>query len=344
MTEIPLAWVVTALTSIAAIAILRATRLPLPARVFLAGGLGVLASIGLLLGFRLVYGSLWAGVAQPMIAVLLGPAIYLGLAALAVEDPYPWRRILLSHGLPLACVLVGIIASNFWLADFLLPLVALVYVGLFLRLAWLPDEAFIHVTPRELRSVRAAVFAAVAFFLISVIGDLSIFLALLTAGPETIPRMVSGAATVMTAMVFVVALVGVPLILSRPETSDAVAAPGAEKPEASAEDREILARFNGMLEETRLYTDSALTLARAARRLGIPARTLSGAVNRVAGTNVSRHINGFRVEHAGRLLRETDLPVTEVMLEAGFLTKSTFNSEFRRVTGQTPSAYRAGIA
>jgi AraC-like DNA-binding protein len=33
--------------------------------------------------------------------------------------------------------------------------------------------------------------------------------------------------------------------------------------------------------------------------------------------------------------------VTEIMLEAGFQTKSNFNREFKRVTGLTPSDYRS---
>ncbi|MBB5533605.1 AraC-like DNA-binding protein [Rhizobium giardinii] len=33
--------------------------------------------------------------------------------------------------------------------------------------------------------------------------------------------------------------------------------------------------------------------------------------------------------------------MTEIMFEAGFSTKSNFNREFRRVTGVSPSHYRA---
>ena len=110
---------------------------------------------------------------------------------------------------------------------------------------------------------------------------------------------------------------------------------------ATEEDRALLAQCDHMLTETALYSDSGLTLARAARRLGVPARSLSRAVNRVEGQNFSRHINTFRISRAQTLLRETQLPVTDIMLEAGFLTKSTFNTEFRRITGLSPSAFRA---
>ena len=84
-----------------------------------------------------------------------------------------------------------------------------------------------------------------------------------------------------------------------------------------------------------------MTLARLSRRLGYPARDISNAINRCTGENFSRFINGFRIEHASKLLKETDLPITEIMLEAGFVSKSSFNTEFKRIVGQTPSQFRA---
>ncbi len=92
--------------------------------------------------------------------------------------------------------------------------------------------------------------------------------------------------------------------------------------------------------EKELFRDSNLTLARVAKRLSVPARDLSGATNRVTAENFSRFVNGYRIAYAKRALLETDLPVTEVMFEAGFLSKSSFNTEFRRVTGLTPSQFK----
>jgi AraC-like DNA-binding protein len=47
----------------------------------------------------------------------------------------------------------------------------------------------------------------------------------------------------------------------------------------------------------------------------VPARQISGAVNRLAGKNVSQYINDFRIAEACRLLRETDMSVTAAMFE-----------------------------
>jgi len=55
---------------------------------------------------------------------------------------------------------------------------------------------------------------------------------------------------------------------------------------------------------------------------------------------VSQIVNEYRIQDAIRLLKTTDLPITAVMFECGFQTKSNFNREFARVTGATLSDYR----
>jgi AraC-like DNA-binding protein len=104
----------------------------------------------------------------------------------------------------------------------------------------------------------------------------------------------------------------------------------------------MMATLDAFMNDKHVYTDSNLTLARVARRLSVPARDVSTAINRTTGENFSRYINGFRVRHAQGALRETELPITEVMFDAGFVSKSSFNTEFRRVTGRTPSQFRSG--
>ena len=117
------------------------------------------------------------------------------------------------------------------------------------------------------------------------------------------------------------------------EPSDATAPPDVE----DAEDRALVERARTLLDSQSLYRDPDLTLGRLARRLTVPAKRLSAAVNRVEGRNVSQFVNRFRVEAVCRRLGEDGTRVTESMLEAGFRTKSNFNREFRRVTGTSPS-------
>jgi AraC-like DNA-binding protein len=134
---------------------------------------------------------------------------------------------------------------------------------------------------------------------------------------------------------------------SRPDAEagpDEEAAPSPPPPDEDtrAADAAVIARIEALMADKQLYRDPDLTLERLARRAGIPARQISSALNRVHGRNVSQVVNEYRVRDAERRLTTTDEPVTVVMLEAGFGTKSNFNREFLRVTGMTPSAYRKG--
>lgn len=114
-----------------------------------------------------------------------------------------------------------------------------------------------------------------------------------------------------------------------------------EAPVATEGDAALVAAMERLMEERRLWQDPDLTLARIARRLGVPAKVLSAAVNRVKGENISRVVNGWRVAHAGGLLKG-GASVTEAMLGSGFATKSNFNREFLRVTGKAPREWKDG--
>jgi len=105
-------------------------------------------------------------------------------------------------------------------------------------------------------------------------------------------------------------------------------------------DTALIARLHELMTTTALYRDTGLDAPRLARRLGVPLRRVSEAINSQRSQNVSQFVNGYRVEEACRRLVASEEPITTIMLEAGFETKSNFNREFRRVTGMSPSEWR----
>ena len=113
-------------------------------------------------------------------------------------------------------------------------------------------------------------------------------------------------------------------------------------PPPDGEDLEIIRQIDTIMQTRRVFREPDLNLNRLARKAGIPARRISAAINRLRNRNVSQYVNDHRIAEACRLLADTDLPVTTIMLEVGFQTKSNFNREFRRVTGTSPMAWRAG--
>ncbi|WP_232012257.1 helix-turn-helix domain-containing protein [Cedecea lapagei] len=108
-------------------------------------------------------------------------------------------------------------------------------------------------------------------------------------------------------------------------------------------DEELTAAYHHIektLLEGKLFLDHDITLSLIGKASGIAPRQLSRAVNQICGCNVSQWVNGFRVRHAQALLRNTSIPVTQIMLDSGFSTKSHFNKEFARFSGSTPTDYR----
>ncbi|MCG9660450.1 helix-turn-helix domain-containing protein [Vibrio mediterranei] len=107
------------------------------------------------------------------------------------------------------------------------------------------------------------------------------------------------------------------------------------------ETAQIITKFDALMRGHQLFKDPDLSLNRLARKLGIPARKISSAVNQTHKQNISKVINAYRIEHAKTLLKQTDEAITEIFLSSGFQTKSNFNREFSRITGQTPSEFRS---
>lgn len=77
-----------------------------------------------------------------------------------------------------------------------------------------------------------------------------------------------------------------------------------------------------------------------ARRLGVSARTLNRATERVAGRTVKELVDERIVLEAKRLLVHTTMAVDAVAERLGFDDPSNFVRFFRRLTGTTPSGLR----
>ena len=56
---------------------------------------------------------------------------------------------------------------------------------------------------------------------------------------------------------------------------------------------------------------------------------------------VLEYINFVRIHEACRMLKETNMSISEIAFRCGFTTTSTFNRNFKRVTGETPCSWRS---
>lgn len=59
------------------------------------------------------------------------------------------------------------------------------------------------------------------------------------------------------------------------------------------------------------------------------------------GVPPHRYLLTRRIERAKALLRDTDMPIIDIMMETGWQSLGTFGRVFRDITGQSPSELRA---
>ena len=97
------------------------------------------------------------------------------------------------------------------------------------------------------------------------------------------------------------------------------------------------------MSEHKPYLNHLLTLDSLASQTNIQSRQLSQVINRHFEKNFFEFINSYRIEESKALLsKEENAKITmlEVMAQAGFNSKATFNTFFKKVVGMTPTQYR----
>ncbi|HEV7435366.1 MAG TPA: AraC family transcriptional regulator [Pseudorhizobium sp.] len=328
MISVPLPFVAGLLFALVLYRTLRGVETPGPRHYFFVF-LAAYALQGILVGLRFGYGMDGLGLVQPVTAALMPPLGFLAFRALAGAPlQAPWRHL----AAPLSVAL-----SVAFLPPLVDPLLATIFVvyGVMLFRITVNDapaiaEASLDRVGPALRAARLTaglmIFFAVTDGLISVAARLY--------GPDSIPLSVG--VLNLIAIVVVVVYYFLPL-----PQAPAILAASATRRAASPEDHALLTRVEQALDSDQLYAREDLSLARLARRAGLPPREVSAVINRVTGLNVSQFVNNRRLAHACHLLEETDQPLSTVMFASGFGTKSNFNREFRRVTGTSPSQWRA---
>jgi AraC-like DNA-binding protein len=299
-----------------------------PAMLFIAVCTALVTLVGLRWSLDLPYIRLL----QPVFASLLPPTAWLAFAGLRGNK----TAALWLHGIPTAvCALLAATTSH-WHPPFDL-LLALQYFGYGAALFWLwlgGADSMGAARLSDVMMARHATLIGAAVLIFSALADLIIAADFDFNQGSHAPAIVGVVSLIMLPLIcYAVIIVG-----------NTVTAPEVQiplSPKVSlVEDAEVLAAIDRLMRDKKLFLDPDLTLNRIARRAAIPARQISGAINRHYGRNVSQVINEYRVNDAKRLLTTTDMPITSLMFEVGFQTKSNFNREFSRVTGTSPSDYR----
>jgi AraC-like DNA-binding protein len=89
------------------------------------------------------------------------------------------------------------------------------------------------------------------------------------------------------------------------------------------------------------YSGEELSLRKVAKTANISANHLSEKFKQVTGVNFVDYIALTRFEKACHLLLNSNRRISEIAFAVGFQSLSQFNRVFKKLSGKSPSAYRA---
>ena len=89
------------------------------------------------------------------------------------------------------------------------------------------------------------------------------------------------------------------------------------------------------------HSDEELSLRKVSKSVNISANHFSEKFKEVTGVNFVDYIARTRTEKARELLQNSNLRISEIAFAVGFQSLSQFNRVFKKLSGKSPSAYRA---
>ena len=91
------------------------------------------------------------------------------------------------------------------------------------------------------------------------------------------------------------------------------------------------------------FMDPDLTLTELAKQTALSQNQLSQIINQFAQKNFYAFVNAYRLEEVSEMLKDTsknNISILGLAYDAGFKSKSVFNSLFKKQFGLTPSQYK----
>jgi len=101
-------------------------------------------------------------------------------------------------------------------------------------------------------------------------------------------------------------------------------------------------KLTALMENEKTFLDPNLGLPQLAAKASMSTHDLSFLINEGFQENFFQFVNRYRIEEAKRLLKSNThkhLNILGIAYEVGFRSKSTFNTTFKKFTGQSPSAF-----
>ena len=106
-------------------------------------------------------------------------------------------------------------------------------------------------------------------------------------------------------------------------------------------DPELLRRLLRAKDRMDAASHEGWPVPRLAQVSHVSAAHFARAFKDAFGVPPHRYLLTRRIERATALLRDTDLPILDIALQTGWNSLGTFGRQFRDITGESPSAFRA---
>ena len=110
---------------------------------------------------------------------------------------------------------------------------------------------------------------------------------------------------------------------------------------AANQDPELLRRLLRAKDRMDAASHEAWPVQRLARVSEVSEAHFARSFKQAFGTPPHRYLLTRRIERATALLRETDLPITEIAFQTGWESLGTFGRTFRDITGESPGVVRS---
>ena len=113
---------------------------------------------------------------------------------------------------------------------------------------------------------------------------------------------------------------------------------------SGAWDDSLLAKFQNLMLNEQLFLQPSLSLADVADRLRTNKTYVSKLVNNTYNMGFPELLNTLRVDYAQQyILSHRDAKQEEIASACGFLSASSFNNIFKKITGVTPKVWLVGF-
>ena len=86
--------------------------------------------------------------------------------------------------------------------------------------------------------------------------------------------------------------------------------------------------------------DASFYMPELVEKFSMSDRKIAQLIKNMTGETFSNYVSQLRIKKAEELIKNTDLPISEVAVRSGYDSSNSLYKAFKKVYGVSPSAYR----